>query len=198
MARTKRPINEDYLIFSKRLRELRESLNMTQAEFSEMTGFTQATLSSYENSLKIPSLDIVICIAKKCNVSIDWLSGLSDVKTLNNSPNTYEDLLKMITSINESIDLKVQTITNDDFCKDLFEPKLNKHLCINFNDDIIEEFLAEWSKIKKLHDEKTIDDDIYNIWIERECNKYKDHLLFNASISTENPPKDSEVDSEQP
>ena len=81
MPKTKREINNDFITFSKRLRELRESLNMTQREFADYVGFTQATLSAYENSLKIPSLDIVMRIASKCKISIDWLCGFSNVKS---------------------------------------------------------------------------------------------------------------------
>ena len=44
MPKTKREVNNDFITFSKRLRELRESLNMTQKEFADYVGFTQATL----------------------------------------------------------------------------------------------------------------------------------------------------------
>ena len=65
-------------IFSQRLRELRASKEKTQAEFVEGLGITASALSSYEKNTKNPSINVVKRIAKKYNVSIDWLCGLSE------------------------------------------------------------------------------------------------------------------------
>jgi len=68
----------DFKILAKRIKELRTSLKLTQKLFAEKVGCTAATLSAYENGSKSPSLEIVKNIAEKCNVSIDWLVGLSN------------------------------------------------------------------------------------------------------------------------
>ncbi len=63
-------------IFGKRLKILRESvLGKTQKELSELLGIPQPTLSSYENGRNIPTIDVAIHIAEKCNISLDWLCG---------------------------------------------------------------------------------------------------------------------------
>lgn len=56
-----------------------------------MVQSTAATISAYENATKNPSLEIVMNIAEKCNISIDWLSGLSDQKELKPEINNYKD-----------------------------------------------------------------------------------------------------------
>lgn len=55
---------EQFNILAQRLKTLRNEMNMTQVQFAKKMGFTQATLSAYENSQKKPSLDIIMDIAK--------------------------------------------------------------------------------------------------------------------------------------
>lgn len=33
-------------------------------------------------------------------------------------------------------------------------------------------FIDEWKKIKELHDTKTIDDELYELWVEKTLKKY--------------------------
>lgn len=70
-------------IFSERIKEIRNARNETQKEFAKFVNSTAATISAYENGTKNPSLEVVANIANKCNVSIDWLCGLSDKKQIN-------------------------------------------------------------------------------------------------------------------
>ena len=67
-------------ILAKRLKELREFMNLTQSQFGDLINVAQTTLfSSYENGSKTPNIDTLYNIAIKCNISIDWLCGLSDI-----------------------------------------------------------------------------------------------------------------------
>lgn len=43
---------EQFNILAQRLKTLRNEMNMTQVQFAKKMGFTQATLSAYENSQK--------------------------------------------------------------------------------------------------------------------------------------------------
>lgn len=58
-----------------RLKELRSIKKMTQKEFSAFLGIPQPSVSAYENSKNSPTIEVLIDIANKCNVSLDWLSG---------------------------------------------------------------------------------------------------------------------------
>lgn len=78
-------------IFAMRLKEIRLQTKKNQKEFADMVQSTAATISAYENATKNPSLEIVKGIAEKCNVSIDWLCGLSDQKELKPEINNYKD-----------------------------------------------------------------------------------------------------------
>ena len=82
-------INEKNNIFGKGLRELRlETLNMNQREFAKLLGIPQPTLSAYESGRIKPTIDAVINISDKCNVSIDWLCG-RDIKPRNIEVEAY-------------------------------------------------------------------------------------------------------------
>ena len=86
-------------------------MNMTQKEFSAFVGCTAATLSAYENGSKSPSLEIIKGIAEKCNVSIDWLCGLSEKMNTSDEIKTYSDVLtKIICQIRICIKIPRYTI----------------------------------------------------------------------------------------
>ncbi len=55
------------------IREVRLERKLSQEALAEMCGFSNTTLSSYENGRKTPSLDTIARIAKKLNVSIERL-----------------------------------------------------------------------------------------------------------------------------
>ncbi|MFD0966266.1 helix-turn-helix domain-containing protein [Seminibacterium arietis] len=63
---------------SKRLKYLRSINKKTQKEFAEFLGIPQPSMSAYENGKNNPTIDVLIDIADKCKVSLDWLAGRSD------------------------------------------------------------------------------------------------------------------------
>lgn len=69
--------------FIKRLIELMEEKNMTQVELAKLVGTTNVTISRYLSGQRNPQIEIVTRIAKILNVSIDYLLGLSDDKSVN-------------------------------------------------------------------------------------------------------------------
>ena len=83
-------------IFSIRLKQLREELKMSQRDFAKLVNITQQTLSGYERCVIKPPLDIAKHIADKCNVSLDWLTGLSNDKDREREIRNYKDVALMI------------------------------------------------------------------------------------------------------
>jgi transcriptional regulator with XRE-family HTH domain len=73
--------------FGKRLKMIREENELTLAQLAEKLNTTKSNLSRYENGKVDPTLDVVIDIANYFNVTLDWMSGTSDlnvrVETLN-------------------------------------------------------------------------------------------------------------------
>ena len=72
-------------IFRERFRAIRASMNMSQAAFADFLGLSRPTIGFYEradmNNGRIPDADTLKLICEKCNVSADYLLGISDEKT---------------------------------------------------------------------------------------------------------------------
>ena len=66
-------------VFQKRFRELRGDL--PQAQFAEKIGLSRPTVGLYESGKRIPDIEVLTLIAEKCDVSADWLLGLSEYPT---------------------------------------------------------------------------------------------------------------------
>ena len=152
-------------IFADRLKELRQKLNITQKEFAEKIGITAAALSSYENNIKNPSIAVAKRIAEAFNVSIDWLCGLSDKISYTNEIATYGDIIRLFLKLEKNLTLYVSPGHYIDLNRESLP-------CICFESSVIQEYLVEWEKMKDLHDSMVIDDDVYNLWIEKTLKKY--------------------------
>lgn len=154
-------------LFSTRIKELRNKLGITQKDFADAVHITTATLSSYENDIKKPSLAVIVDIAERYTVSIDWLCGLSDKMDPGDKLRTYSDIIELIIKISRAITTHV--------ISDEVNPVLYAH-GIGFEDSRLGEFFKEWEKMKSLHDQNIIDNDVYSLWIEKTYAKYNDRI----------------------
>lgn len=76
---TKEDRKKDKLpIFQKRFNELRNE--MSQDEFAKFIGVSRATVGFYENGERVPDALTLIRIADKCDVGVDYLLGLSNLR----------------------------------------------------------------------------------------------------------------------
>lgn len=141
-------------IFSERIKEVRTSLNMTQKAFAAELGITASALSAYEKNGINPSISIAKGIAEKYHISIDWLCGLSDTKTINGENNiyTYSDIIKICQNTKRPI----ESINN--ICDSLYR---NMHL-----------FMRDFEHMTKLKSDKMIDQELFDLWIEKTLLKY--------------------------
>ena len=57
------------------LKFLRQSLGLTQEEFAQSVGVAKSTYSNYELGIREPRSDFWVAVAKKYNVSVDYLMG---------------------------------------------------------------------------------------------------------------------------
>ncbi len=171
--------------FSKRLKELRTSLSLTQSEFAKEIGTTQATLSSYENTSKLPAIDILITIAHKYNVSLDWLCGLTDNNGSELSIVTYSDLINVLSAIatlkNLDSTVSIEEQSDFDMCH---HPVAN----IKINDQILVDFFSEWTDVLALCKKSPSGKKLYNIWIKDILARYNSPIRLNPSKNTEDLP----------
>lgn len=65
-------------MFKERVKKLRNELGLTQEEFSKIINLTRSSYSRYETGDREPDLETLKKIAKKLDVSSDYLLGLID------------------------------------------------------------------------------------------------------------------------
>lgn len=165
---------------SSRIKELRTSLNMTQAAFAKSIGTSQNALSGYENKDRVPSYDILMSIATKYNISLDWLCGLTEDSQNNSIISTYSDIINILISLSNNPNLSANIyncVPNDCIEPPEFSPYVG---IIQFRDKAITKFIEEWSDMRNLLDKGTIKKDLYDLWLKDQLEKY------NVPITTDN------------
>ena len=65
----------------ERIRNLREDLDLTQAELGEQINVPQRTYAYYESGKRMIPPQVLIALAQFYDVSVDYLLGLTDQKT---------------------------------------------------------------------------------------------------------------------
>lgn len=65
----------------RRIRDLREDKDITQKEMARMLNCSQQVYSNYELGQRDIPTDILIKLARVHKVSVDYILGLTDIKT---------------------------------------------------------------------------------------------------------------------
>lgn len=171
---------------SSRIKELRTSLGLTQSAFAESIGTSQNALSGYENKDRIPSYDILISIATKYNVSLDWLCGLSDNSVSASVISTYSDIIKVLTAIADNSTLNIEIgYDKPDKWHNKWMGSVNstpEYGAIRFNDSKITTFLHEWQDMLRLLNNGTIKASLYKLWLKDQLDKYNEPINSNNHI----------------
>ena len=172
---------ENINILGDRLKQIRTEKKISQKELSTLLGVTPASLSAYERGTKKPSLNVLVDIAKKCDVSLDWLCGLCENKTNSKDINTYSDIIELLVQIS-----KTKILAFNDFLEHseqvLFEDGFVNHTSITFlGNETLDLFLNDFKKMYNLYLNNSIDEDVYNLWIEKTLIKYNFPIYQNTN-----------------
>ena len=68
--------------FGLRIRQLRKTYNMSQEDLGRRVDRSKSVISSYENNIKIPPLEILTQMAAIFNVSLDYLVGIDKAEMI--------------------------------------------------------------------------------------------------------------------
>ncbi len=67
--------------YNERIREIREDYSMTQQKVANLLNVGQRTYADYESGKTRIPVDSLLILAKYYNVSLDYITGASNVKT---------------------------------------------------------------------------------------------------------------------
>lgn len=70
-------------VFGERLKQARKAKGLSVMELAERAGLTIGSIYRYESDDGGPTLFNVFCLAEELGVSIDWLVGRTDERTVN-------------------------------------------------------------------------------------------------------------------
>lgn len=91
----------DIAVLGQRIKSLRFTLGKSQKEFAEFLGIPQPSMSAYENGKNSPTIDVVMDIADKCNVSLDWLCGRDEKKQIGSLSDIADFFFQFLCETNE-------------------------------------------------------------------------------------------------
>ena len=88
-------------MFDERIKELRQSLGVTQVQFARKLFITKQCVCNWENGNIMPSIDMLIKICTTFSVSADYLLGINNDLTLDVSGLNSEQVLHIQNVVND-------------------------------------------------------------------------------------------------
>ena len=67
--------------YNERIREIREDNSLTQQKIADLLSIGQRTYADYESGKTRIPVDSLLILAKFYNVSLDYITGASNIKT---------------------------------------------------------------------------------------------------------------------
>ena len=136
-----------------RIKELRTSKNLTPEDIAKMVKVSKATISNYEKGKVSPPIELLIKLAERYDVSIDWLCGLSNEEIPRLM--SYGDAFFRLVEIDKVIGFSVEDVT---FFSNL------RGTAVLF-DATLTKALEEYQEMVNLRDNNTISEHLFNLWI---------------------------------
>lgn len=96
-------------MFPKRLKIARKNKMYTQEELAELVMTTKATISNYENGHSTPSIEMLLLLSTKLDVSVDFLLGNDNMNSSDIELFSKEELTVIKNNLNES-KMKLESI----------------------------------------------------------------------------------------
>ena len=85
--------------FGYNLKTLRLQNGLTQVQVAQKLGVTKSVISAYETGIRLPSYDILINISRIFKVSTDYLLGLENIREIDLSGLTEEEIQALLNLI---------------------------------------------------------------------------------------------------
>ena len=114
-----------------RLQKLREEHKLTQQELGRKINRSKSVISSYENNIKTPPVDILTSLAVLYNVSLDYLTGIDKQQMISIDTLSGEQKNIILTILvefgNNTISNNGLTLRQQDILSNLMKEFSKKH-----------------------------------------------------------------------
>ena len=139
------------LVNTDRVKEIRESLNMTQEEFANSIEVSTDIISKIEQNVTGVTFNVALKICNTYDISLDWLLNLSDIAK-NNAMKTVIALRDVFNISSEEIKGKTE-------------------LTLTINENLVD-FILSLERAELLKNNAEMSDKIYNAWIDEIEQRY--------------------------
>lgn len=176
-----------HIDISEKLKILMTKHNMSLSEFAKFTEISRTSLSGYINNKVTPTIDPMVQICKKCDVSMDWLCS---------NPNTHKfttgtDIIDLFLELSETHDFNFEITSKadpDDSCRSIYSFSM-ENCSRSSNDDSAKffdvadlvDFFKEYSELKKKL-EHLNDDEIkmnyFEMWLDKKREHYSHYAVL--------------------
>jgi len=86
---------------SERIRQIRKKIGLSQEEFAKMLDTTASTISRTERKKRIPRVQLLLNIARKGGVSLDWLLTGKEAPYIKEHSDEYDVNREYLTKLEE-------------------------------------------------------------------------------------------------
>ena len=151
--------------FADNLREQQAILGLTQQKLAKKLGIAPGTLASYLKNEKCPTLDKAAQIAEALGTSVGVLCGEKpaeeDMSFFKGGKVSYAYLIRAFL---ELIDIGIK----DSFEVEASESPFGDHeFMLKSSDSVLYTFFHDLARVRELYEQKTIDREMYDAWIEK-------------------------------
>lgn len=80
-------------MITKKIKDLREKNNLTQAALAKKLNVTRSSVNAWEMGISIPSTALIVDLAKLFHVSTDYLLGIKGTATLDISTLNEKEIM---------------------------------------------------------------------------------------------------------
>ena len=165
-------------IFGKRLKQLRQERNLTQAELAAKAQVSAQMISSYENLQKEPGLTSAVMLARALDVPIEKLiSSENSTGTLDTKLNTYGDVFRMISALDDFF-ISINYHEGEWIEIDDVSHKTEDFVSLNIIDSKVTDFCKKFGKMHGLLADGTISADLFHSWLDGEILKGDSELTY--------------------
>ena len=93
-------MSKELFLLAEKIKILRETAGLTQAELARTLGLSRAGVNAWEMGLSVPSTIYIVELAKTFKVSTDYLLGMEETATISVKGLTQREVAVILETVN--------------------------------------------------------------------------------------------------